>query len=404
MRPFNRATERRLSPVLERLLTQECGPDSRISFEELTQAVSTLSQLFTTDRTSLPDDYLDDPLLAAAYRAYFMPVNLAKIQALLDELPAEAAHDRDLVKPMTVLDLGSGPGTGALACVDWMAARGNRGVRVLSVDRSKTAGQDTRRLWEAYGRIAVVHSAILEQFEADLEKPHKGPVWNRIREAAPYDLIIMTNCLNELFAEWEDPLVRRAALVTEALHLLHPHGTVMIIEPALRPMTRELHRIRDELLRQQACTIYSPCLHEQACPALVRPDDWCHEERPWIPHAWIQSIDREVGFIKDALKFSYLLLRKDGRTVVQRKPDVFRVVSELRELKGEKRAWLCNELGRTEVGRLDRLASPHNTAVDDWHRGAIVQIEKIVRKERGGKVSAVGRIERDAAVQIVRPV
>ena len=90
--------------------------------------------------------------------------------------------------------------------------------------------------------------------------------------------------------------------------------------------------------------------------------------------------------------------------MVDRKPEVYRVVSELRELKGEKRAWLCNELGRSEIGRQDRLASPANAAVDVWHRGAIVQIERVVRKEREGKVSAVGRIEGDVNVQIVRPV
>jgi hypothetical protein len=118
----------------------------------------------------------------------------------------------------------------------------------------------------------------------------------------------------------------------------------------------------------------------------------------------IQEIDEEVGFIKDALKFSYLLLRKDGKSIVDRRPDVYRVVSELRELKGEKRVWLCNEQGRQEVGRQDRLASPRNEAFDHWHRGAIVQIERIVRKERGGKVSALGRIEHDAAVQIMRSV
>ena len=360
--------------------------------------------MFTIDRTSLPDEYLDDPLLAAAYRAYFMPVNLAKIQALLDELPTEAANDHGLAKPMTVLDLGGGPGTGALACLDWIAARERRGVRVVSVDRSQTAGRDARRLWEVYCRMTGVCSSCLEVIEADLEKPQKGLVWNKIREAAPYDVIIIANCLNQLFTESEDPSARRAALVTEVLPLLHPHGTLMLIEPALRLVTRDLHRLRDQLLRQGACTVYSPCLHEQACPALVRADDWCHEERPWVPPAWIQTIDREVGFIKDALKFSYLLLRKDGWTIVQRKLDIYRVVSELREFKGEKRAWLCNELGRSEVGRLDRLASPKNAAVDDWHRGAIVQIERVVRKERSGKISTVGRIESDAAIQIVRSI
>jgi hypothetical protein len=158
------------------------------------------------------------------------------------------------------------------------------------------------------------------------------------------------------------------------------------------------------MLEHKLCTVYSPCLHEQPCPALVHPDDWCHEERPWEPPASIQQIDEKVGFIKDALKFSYLLLRKDGKTIVERRPDVYRVVSELREMKGEKRAWLCNEQGRQEAGRQDRLVSSENAALDQWHRGAIVQIERIVRKERGGKVSPLGRIEQDSAVQIVRSV
>jgi hypothetical protein len=179
---------------------------------------------------------------------------------------------------------------------------------------------------------------------------------------------------------------------------------MMIVEPALRETSRALHQVRDHLLQEPRCTVYSPCLHENSCPALVNPYDWCHEERAWDPPVSIQEIDGDVGFIKDALKFSYLLLRKDGKTIVDRRPDVYRVVSELRELKGEKRVWLCNETGRPEIGRQDRLTSPQNAAFDDWHRGAIVQIERIVRKEKAGKVSALRRIEQDAAVQIVRPV
>jgi ribosomal protein RSM22 (predicted rRNA methylase) len=193
----------------------------------------------------------------------------------------------------------------------------------------------------------------------------------------------------------------RADLLTEALSLLTPHGSMMIVEPALRETSRALHRVRDSLIQGKSCTVYSPCLHESECPALVNPTDWCHEERAWEPPVVIQQIDAEVGFIKDALKFSYLLLRKDGKTIVDRRSNVYRVVSELRHLKGEKRAWLCNEQGRQEIGRQDRLASPSNAAFDQWHRGAIVQIERIVHKERRGKVSELGRIEQDAAVQIV---
>lgn len=404
MMPFNRPPARVLSPSLLGLLVQESASHPAFSIEQLSQAVGTLSRLFTKDRKSLPAEYLDEPLLAAAYRAYFMPVNLGKIQALLDELPDEPGIGYEASTPIAILDLGSGPGTGALACVDWAAGRGIGGIHVISVDRSKMAGQDARRLWDAYCRIAGVASCGLDLYVADLQKSWKGPVWSRIREQGPYDVIMMANCLNELFTSSPNPCAKRAELVAEMFTFLRRHGTVMIIEPALRPVARDLHRVRDELLRRKVCTVYSPCLHDQACPALIREDDWCHEERPWNPPASIQAIDREVGFIKDALKFSYLVLRKDGRTVVPRQPDVYRVVSELMEFKGEKRAWLCNETGRSEVGRQDRLATPQNAAVDAWHRGAIVQIEQIVRKEREGKVSAVGRIESSAGVEIIRPV
>jgi hypothetical protein len=240
----------------------------------------------------------------------------------------------------------------------------------------------------------------LQTDEEDLERR----AWfEPVKKKGPFDLIILANALNEVHAEASDPIIARTALVEEALSLLAVHGTMMIVEPALRETSRALHQVRDRLLQQKHCTIYSPCLHENNCPALVKPDDWCHEERAWEPPTSIQEIDGEVGFIKDALKFSYLLLRKDGKTIVDRRPDVYRVVSELRHLKGEKRAWLCNEEGRPEVGRQDRLASSQNAPFDDWHRGAIVQIEKIVHKERKGKVSALGRIEQGAEVQIVRP-
>jgi hypothetical protein len=172
----------------------------------------------------------------------------------------------------------------------------------------------------------------------------------------------------------------------------------MIVEPALRETTRALHHIRDRVISRGAATVYSPCLHERPCPALAHPDDWCHEERPWTPPAMVREIDREVGFIKDALKFSYLLLRKDGLTIVERSPAVYRVVSEVMAMKGEKRAWLCNETGRPLVGRLDKARSEANAPFDGWHRGAIVRVDQI--EPRG----TIGRIGNSTGVSLIRPI
>ena len=405
MRPFNDKKPPGLSPEIQKALAKVLS-EIDLGGEVLAQAVVNLSRLFTTVRTPLPLHYLSDPAHAAGYLSYFLPVNLSKVQVLLGELPDDSGPDIP-GRPMVALDLGCGPGTGALALLDWLWHRSPeqvKSVSVLAADISQTPLRYTERLWEAYCREVRIPTSGLWCVEGNLEHPLKGDLGKQILRGGPYDLIIMANCLNELFPALADPSTERAAVVGQFLSYLAPHGTIMIVEPALRHTARALHRMRNHLINQGRCTVYSPCLHELSCPALDHPDDWCHEERAWQTPPAIAALDRKVGFIKDALKFSYLLLRKDGRTIVTRSPQTFRVVSELRELKGEKRAWLCNETGRPEVGRLDRLASPKNAAVDDWHRGAIVQIERIVRKEREGKVSAVGRIERDAAVQIIRSV
>ncbi|HSS30213.1 MAG TPA: hypothetical protein VLL06_04270, partial [Nitrospiraceae bacterium] len=75
------------------------------------------------------------------------------------------------------------------------------------------------------------------------------------------------------------------------------------------------------------------------------------------------------------------------------------VVSELRELKGDTRAWLCNELGRSEVGRLDRAESETNAAWDHCRRGTIVRIEGLKRKEG----ATLERIPTEGTVEMIRP-
>ena len=404
MQPFNEKKPAGLSSEILEVLAK-VSPEKNLRGDALAQAVVNLSRLFTTARATLPPRYLDDSAHASAYLSYFLPVNLSKVQVLLDELPNNNHEISD--RPMAVLDLGCGPGTGALALLDWLWHRNPeraKSLSVLAADTSHESLQDAKRLWEAYCNETGIPGQGLRCVEGNLERPFKGHLGKQLVRGAPYDLMIIANTLNELFPAATDPSAERAAVVGQLLPFLAPHGTIMVVEPALRQTARELHQLRNHLLTQNLCTVYSPCLHEQACPALDHPDDWCHEERPWQTPPMIAALDREVGFIKDALKFSYLLLRTDGRTIVPRNTQTFRVVSELRELKGEKRAWLCNETGRPEVGRLDRKASPENAAVDSWHRGAIVQIERIVRKERDGKVSPVGRIESDSAVQIIRSI
>jgi ribosomal protein RSM22 (predicted rRNA methylase) len=294
--------------------------------------------------------------------------------------------------------VGSGPGVGALAVLSHLTQNGvaaHEGSEVIAVDRSRSALQEAEALWE---QVSVTRrggpSFRFHAVPLDLERPGARVPW----KTGTFDLVIVANSLNELFRSATDPIARRVRFLESLLDALSSDGTGMIIEPALRETTRDLHHVRDRLVAARRATVYSPCLHERSCPALARPDDWCHEERPWSPPSMLQAIDREVGFIKDALKFSYLMLRKDGLTVAERGPDVYRVVSEVMVMKGDRRAWLCNETGRPLVGRLDRARSDATAAFDRWHRGAIVRVEHIERR------ATIGRIEGEARVELIRPV
>jgi SAM-dependent methyltransferase len=403
MEAFNQHSRYRLSPPASQLF-EHLHAESPGDRSALVDSIARLSHLFTKERGGIHARYLDDAALAAGYAAYFLPVNFLKVQTLLDEMPGDWAVGET---PLSILDVGCGPGTASLAVLDWLLSQKRdapRRLTVTAIDHSKAALVEAVRLWNEYRRMNPAGQASLKTSVEQVENIIRQNPVAAGPPGTPFDLIIVANCLNELFEDSSEPHEPRAAVLERLLSMLKPDGTLMVLEPALRSTARALHQTRDRLLSHNSCTVYSPCLHEQGCPALAKVSDWCHEERCWDPPSWITELDHALGFIKDALKFSYLLLRKDGRTIVARGPETYRVVSELRIFKGEKRAWLCNEQGRSEVGRVDRKTTSSNAAFDACHRGALVQIDRFIRKEREGRLSELRRIAEDSTVKILRRV
>src|SRR5215217_2946127 len=397
MDAFNQHRRYRFSPSASQMFEHVHAELSGGPSPALIQSIARLSHLFTKERGGIGARYLDDATLAAGYASYFLPVNFCKVQTLLDELPDDWAVGET---PLSVLDVGSGPGTASLAVLDWLLCQNRdapRRLTVTAIDHSKAALMEAVRLWNEYRRMNPAGQASVRTSVEQVEDIIRQNAVAAVPAGVPFDLIIVANCLNELFDDSSEPHEPRAAVLERFLSMLKADGTLMVLEPALRSTARALHQTRDQLLSHNLCTVYSPCLHEQGCPALAKVNDWCHEERCWDPPFWITEIDH-------ALKFFYLLLRKDGRTIVARGPQTYRVVSELRIFKGEKRAWLCNEHGRSEVGRVDRKATSSNAAFDACHRGALVQIDRFVRKEREGRLSELRRIAEDSTVKILRKV
>ena len=344
------------------------------------KGVQKLNLGFTEERGSLPRNYLNQKDLRSGYLLYFLPVNALKVAALLTQNDCLKEALSLSSRPWTVLDIGSGPGTGMLGTILALERLlQNHPVvkhlplrfRWILVDLNRQALHDActlhdeaiRHLREVYPQWEIYSEC--ETIIGDLAS-------FGTRKYGKADLILALNLLGEL------PRQHRLSLVERLLrHHLHPEGRLLLLEPALQRTTRELMELHDEMVNRNSGRVYAPCLHQARCPMLAaNRRDWCHTYLEWERPDWIARLDQLVGIRKDYLKCSYLLLgSRKGADIVS--PQTWRVVSGHLNSKGKSELLLCGpgSLPRLKrVNRLDRDRSEVNREFDRVQRGDIVQV------------------------------
>jgi ribosomal protein RSM22 (predicted rRNA methylase) len=350
--------------------------------------VARLSRLLTLGRENLPPAYLKDAGLREAYVSYFLPSNVRKILLPLQELSLHPSNMHSKAK-LRILDMGCGPGTAILGVMEFFSQRETAPLlEFTAVDLVPENLKEAEKLFTAC-RNATRLNATLKTIHSSIEDM-KNPTDNF------FDIILLSNVLNELFPQDEVRIKKRAGLLHNLLnHLLDANGSCIIIEPALRETSRDMLEVRDAIL-EQGLRVYSPCFYNGKCPALVNPKDWCHEDIAWDPPRLIQEIDKLTGLRKDSLKFSYLVLGKKPISL----SDVcgshaFRIVSEPLVSKGKIEFFACGPDGRRLITRLDKDKASVNQAFEKMHRGSVVRFEQLIDE---GKRYKVGK---DTVVQDV---
>jgi hypothetical protein len=152
-------------------------------------------------------------------------------------------------------------------------------------------------------------------------------------------------------------------------HALAPDGYFVLIEPATPGPSRRVMAWRDELVAA-GYKIAAPCLGATACPMRTHGDLWCHQDAPWSVPKGLAELDRELGFDKESLKYSYLIVTREGAT--RQAPDRWRVVSNLHRSKGRAWAWLCG--AKEELVKAEHLTRHRLPAFERARRGDVLEI------------------------------
>lgn len=355
-----------------RRLRKTRGPNHLIPQEvrEVAAAISRLSLGLTRERSLVGERYLDDPRLLGAYLLFYWPISYAQARQALGELRE---------RPRTVLDLGSGPAPLAFAALDAGARE------VTAADRSGRALEVARALAAEAGMPLAT-----QKFSLGSDPPGK---LHSLGDRSGLDLIMMGHVLNELFSKSEDATSQKVELCEASAERLRPRGSLLLIEPALRDTSRQLIRVRDQLVAR-GYAIRAPCLFRGNCPALVKESDWCHAERNWEMPALTLQLARAAGLHKEALKMSYLIVAPRGEVWAPLPSgQLFRIVSEPLAGKGRRRLIGCGPEGRVGLALQHKHETSNNLAFMELHRGDVIAVSNTEARGDGFALTEASAVQ-----------
>jgi ribosomal protein RSM22 (predicted rRNA methylase) len=212
---------------------------------------------------------------ALAYVAARLPATFAAMQAVLPQVPLQDIS--------TILDLGAGPGTAALAAgLQWPEAE-----RVHLVERD--------------GFMSEVSQKLLQDLPETNHQTLTFQCANLLTHSLQtrFDLILLSYVLNELSPEDQTDVLKKAWSATEK-------GLVIVV-PGTPLAYKQLMDLRDLLIAEGAF-IAAPCPHHDACP--LKEGDWCHFSTRLSRPAFHREI-KKVSLPYEDEKYSFLVALRD---------------------------------------------------------------------------------------------
>lgn len=295
-------------------------------WSELARQVLELSEVFNRTQIETP---WDSDGQKAAYLAYFMPLNSARLNAV----QAECSRLKFPVM-QTVVDFGAGAGTGQLS---WTLPPP---VAWIHCEKSRSAT-------ELYSLLMTSNGL-----------PHHPP-----RASLP-PLKLTTLLASYVLTELERP----------PADLLQAESLILV-EPSLQGASRNLMEYRSALLKG-GFHIWGPCTHQSSCPLLSHSQrDWCHDRIHFQGPSWWQNLSQYLPMRNDTLTFSYLLAAKREPPWSTEKLRA-RVIGDTLYERGKVRQAVCRGPEREFLAWLTRKGEP-----EPIPHGELIRLPETIEKK-----------------------
>lgn len=242
-----------------------------------------------------------------AYLAMRMPATYAALHHVFEELHKRLAG----FAPISLLDVGSGPGTTLWAAADCFPTM----EKIQCVEKDAQFLSIAKRLFEdvwLYPHVSWMHADMRKEFSNDL----------------PYDVVVASYSLGELSEEERLSVVERLWKLTDRVFVL--------VEPGTPKGFASMRAIRKHLL-QAGGFLIAPCPHSQTCP--MGASDWCHFYVR-LGRSSLHRKAKEAELNYEDEKFSYLIFSRTPAPSC-----AGRILRHPRKGKGHVQLTLCTAEG-----------------------------------------------------------
>lgn len=334
------------------------SPLNQSEIKILSQSLLNLQRGLTGERKLAGQSYMNDKNLFGAYLLYYFPVSYLQIQTVVETFETAentAISTNSKNNCIKILEIGSGPAPGTIAICDKLREKNpNAKIEITLLDSSKNALETAKKIIQSDFKNVDIKTQVCNLESISNEK--------LIINNSQFSIILMSHVLNELWKTDNKKIEKRINFLKNVKNFLSENGILILNEPAVLESSRNLIKVRDEILNDkefEELNLIGPCQNvvststttkKIVCPCLLSENQTCHAEKLWKPNEPILSLAKGAKLDRQSVKMTYFVFQKKAISNLSPSTSYLTIVSDsMLNKSGRVRFMLCDGKRRFSI-------------------------------------------------------